>query len=457
MATSVPVPIAIPTSAAASAGASLTPSPAIATTRPSACRRRTTSALRSGSTSASTRSIPTARATTSAAARLSPVSITISRPSARSARIASARLGLDADRRPRRAPRRRRPRPAARRCAPSRRSVSASASKPETSTPDAARNAGCPEHERASLDVPAHSPPRLGGEVRDRRQRESALAGGRDDRGRERVLAALLEARRQAQRLGVVGAGRTGDTRDTRAALGERAGLVDDQRRDARQGLERLGVPDQHAGRGSPADADHDRHRRREAERAGAGDDQHGDRGHERVGEAGLGADERPGQERERAPRPRPPARTRRRCGRRAAGWARGCAAPRSRARRCARAASRAPTRSARITKPPVPLSVAPVTRRSGPFATGIGSPLIIDSSTLVWPSSTTPSVGTRSPGPDAQAVSGTHGVERHVGLRAVRLEPARGVRREADERADRVARALRAPRARAPGPPAPA
>jgi hypothetical protein len=34
MATSVPVPIAIPTSAAANAGASFTPSPAIATTRP---------------------------------------------------------------------------------------------------------------------------------------------------------------------------------------------------------------------------------------------------------------------------------------------------------------------------------------------------------------------------------------------------------------------------------------
>ncbi len=36
MATSVPEPIARPTSAAASAGASLTPSPAMATTRPRA-------------------------------------------------------------------------------------------------------------------------------------------------------------------------------------------------------------------------------------------------------------------------------------------------------------------------------------------------------------------------------------------------------------------------------------
>ena len=48
IATSVPVPIARPRSAWASAGASLTPSPTIATTRPSACRRRTTSAFSDG-------------------------------------------------------------------------------------------------------------------------------------------------------------------------------------------------------------------------------------------------------------------------------------------------------------------------------------------------------------------------------------------------------------------------
>ena len=45
MATSVPVPIASPTSAAASAGASLTPSPANPTTRPSSRNRLTTVAL----------------------------------------------------------------------------------------------------------------------------------------------------------------------------------------------------------------------------------------------------------------------------------------------------------------------------------------------------------------------------------------------------------------------------
>ncbi len=66
IATSVPVPMAMPTSACASAGASLMPSPAIATLRPSACSRLTWSALSSGSTSASASSMPSCRATASA-------------------------------------------------------------------------------------------------------------------------------------------------------------------------------------------------------------------------------------------------------------------------------------------------------------------------------------------------------------------------------------------------------
>ncbi len=58
MATSVPVPMAMPTWASARAGASLIPSPAMATIRPCAFSRRTTSTLSSGSTSASTWSMP---------------------------------------------------------------------------------------------------------------------------------------------------------------------------------------------------------------------------------------------------------------------------------------------------------------------------------------------------------------------------------------------------------------
>ena len=82
IATSVPVPMAIPTSAWASAGASFTPSPAIATFRPSPCRRLITAIFCSGSTSASTSVMPSRRATASAVARLSPVSMTIRSPAA---------------------------------------------------------------------------------------------------------------------------------------------------------------------------------------------------------------------------------------------------------------------------------------------------------------------------------------------------------------------------------------
>ena len=57
------------------------------------------------------------------------------------------------------------------------------------------------------------------------------------------------------------------------------------------------------------------------------------------------------------------------------------------------------PTSSARMTKVPVALTVAPVTLSPGAFSAGTGSPVIIDSSTALCPSSTTPSTGTFSPG----------------------------------------------------------
>ena len=94
MATSVPVPIASPRSAWARAGASLTPSPTMATTRPSPWRRPITSAFSEGSTSAMTSSMPTSAATARAVVSLSPVSSTGRSPSALSAATASAEVGL---------------------------------------------------------------------------------------------------------------------------------------------------------------------------------------------------------------------------------------------------------------------------------------------------------------------------------------------------------------------------
>ena len=73
------------------------------------------------------------------------------------------------------------------------------------------------------------------------------------------------------------------------------------------------------------------------------------------------------------------------------------CASATSRVIRDSRVSS--PTCSAIMTKPPAPLIVPPVTVDPGTFATGIGSPLIIDSSTELLPSTTSPSTGTCSPG----------------------------------------------------------
>ena len=104
-----------------------------------------------------------------------------------------------------------------------------------------------------------------------------------------------LAARRSTSSAAKPGARRDRD--DARLALGQRAGLVDDQRVDLLQPLQRFGVLDQHARLRAAADADHDRHRRRQPEGARAGDDQHRHRGHKSVGEARLGAERRPGGE----------------------------------------------------------------------------------------------------------------------------------------------------------------
>ncbi len=88
-ATSVPAPMAMPTSAWASAGASLTPSPVMATTSPRAWTSLTLRAFSWGRTSANTSSIPIRLPTHDATFRLSPVSIMVRMPMARSLATAS--------------------------------------------------------------------------------------------------------------------------------------------------------------------------------------------------------------------------------------------------------------------------------------------------------------------------------------------------------------------------------
>ena len=80
----VPVFIATPTSAWASAGASLVPSPHIATSLPPCCSRRISASLSSGVASARKSSTPASAAMAAAVSGLSPVIITVRMPMRRS-------------------------------------------------------------------------------------------------------------------------------------------------------------------------------------------------------------------------------------------------------------------------------------------------------------------------------------------------------------------------------------
>ena len=93
------------------------------------------------------------------------------------------------------------------------------------------------------------------------------------------------------------------------------------------QPLERLGVAEQHAERRAAAGRHHDRHRRREAERARTRDDQHRHRVDQRVREARLGPERSPDDERDDGDRDDGRHELRRRRDRPAAESARGCAA----------------------------------------------------------------------------------------------------------------------------------
>ena len=85
----VPEFMATPTSAWASAGASLVPSPVMATNFPLACSRRIRSILSLGFASARKSSTPASRAITAAVRGLSPVIMMLRMPMARSLAPAS--------------------------------------------------------------------------------------------------------------------------------------------------------------------------------------------------------------------------------------------------------------------------------------------------------------------------------------------------------------------------------
>ncbi|MNV18331.1 hypothetical protein D3C71_1091530 [compost metagenome] len=106
-------------------------------------------------------------------------------------------------------------------------------------------------------------------------QRHPARVCFGHDRGRQRMLAALVQAGRPLQDLiGSEGRHRL-HVAERWPALGQRAGLVDHQRVDLAQCFDRLGIAEQHPVLRGATGGDHDRHRCGQPQCARAGDDQH--------------------------------------------------------------------------------------------------------------------------------------------------------------------------------------
>ena len=337
MATSVPVPMAMPRSAWARAGASLTPSPTIATRPPPGCSRSISATLPAGqhlgehAVDPHVAGDPFARC-------------------ARCRRSASSRRG------PARG-RRRSPRPDV--------ALTASATTITASAPTGTGRPGPPcvpcglgarrrgldlgrnRRRTAVVDRPGPRPRRRRRRHRHRprtgrsRPLPTRVAGRRrgDDRRADRVLRPGLDRSREREQFRARPRPEPRPSTTDMRPCGDRAGLVEHDRVDPPRVLQHLATLDDDAELRRPSGADHDRRRRGQPERAGAGDDQHRDGGRERL--VGAVAGDQPADERQprrcRARR----ARRRPRCGRRGVAPRPDCPAPLRPAGRSGRARCR--------------------------------------------------------------------------------------------------------------------
>ncbi|EAQ04289.1 hypothetical protein OB2597_09104 [Pseudooceanicola batsensis HTCC2597] len=133
-------------------------------------------------------------------------------------------------------------------------------------------------------------------EIRTVLARGAAILGARDQRLGQGMFRSAFERGDQRQQLGRVHAAGF-DIRECRLALGQCAGLVEDQRIHPGEPLQRLGIADQDAGIRPAPRGHHDRHRRGQAKRAGTGDDHHGNSGDEGVGQGRSRSERPPGRE----------------------------------------------------------------------------------------------------------------------------------------------------------------
>ena len=153
------------------------------------------------------------------------------------------------------------------------------------------------KRDRATFHRAGYAFAGMRGEVAGLGNIEAAIGCPRDDRGGKRMLAAFLERRRKPKHVRFVKARGGANLDQFGFAQRQRPRLVDYKRVDLLHQLKRFGIFDQHACAGAAAGADHDRHRRREAECAGASDDQHRNGVDERMAEARFRPDQRPGDE----------------------------------------------------------------------------------------------------------------------------------------------------------------
>ena len=314
-----------------------------------------------------TSSIPTSAATARAVASLSPVSRTGRRPSAaQRARPPRADVGLTVSATTRTARARAVPADGDRGAAAASAARAARRRAPAgaCTAPVAAQQRRAGRRRRRG---PRRRPRRRGPRGWRRTRRPGARRPPRAARAIARAIgcseaSSSAPARRSASARSTPGGGH--DLDEAHPARRHGAGLVEHDRVDAAGGLEDLRPLDEQAELRAAAGADHQRGRRGEAERARAGDDQHGDGGGERERRALAGAEPEP-ERGDREARSRP-ARTRPRRGRRAAGPAPCRSARPSTSRAICASAVSAPTFVARTTRRPPALTVAPATSSPG-------------------------------------------------------------------------------------------
>ena len=229
-----------------------------------------------------TSSMPSLRATACAVIWLSPVIITIVTPSSWSVRIASGVLSLIGSATPRRPAIRRRPRRTSRSDRPgATRRHGLRVSTRRSPRPASARD--CRARRRIRPTRPVTPFPVTDSKVSAFRT-AAFLASAPSTMAAARGCSLERSSAAESPSNSISSTASACDDADQCGlALRQRAGLVDDERVDLAQHFDRLRVPEQDAHRRALAGRDHDRHRRRQAERTRTRDDQHGDGVDERV------------------------------------------------------------------------------------------------------------------------------------------------------------------------------